>query len=186
MASITPNPKKRGYLLPHGCKDLIDVLQKGDRQKIDDLIAEHQTTGLTRGGAATDKLSEIERYLKMVFESRGLMFTLAISPPDELLTVDVRQASGTVRASVVVQMGTDRETAVRDFFVGHGLTTPADSAMPEQFHPGLPVHRSYDISPLPTDSARLARLLAEFFRQLCGLADDSDMNFRYEEITNAT
>jgi hypothetical protein len=27
MGSITPNPKKRGYLLPPGCKDLIDVLQ---------------------------------------------------------------------------------------------------------------------------------------------------------------
>src|SRR5262245_30234363 len=27
MASITPNPKKRGYLLPPGCKDLIDILQ---------------------------------------------------------------------------------------------------------------------------------------------------------------
>ncbi len=26
MAGITPNPKKRGYLLPKGCKDLIDVL----------------------------------------------------------------------------------------------------------------------------------------------------------------
>jgi translation initiation factor IF-3 len=27
MAGITPNPKKRGYLLPPGCKDLIDVLK---------------------------------------------------------------------------------------------------------------------------------------------------------------
>jgi hypothetical protein len=26
MAGITPNPKKRGYLLPKGCKDLIDAL----------------------------------------------------------------------------------------------------------------------------------------------------------------
>ena len=26
MGSITPNPKKRGYLLPTGCKDLVDVL----------------------------------------------------------------------------------------------------------------------------------------------------------------
>ena len=25
--SITPDPKKRGYLLPPGCKDLIDVLK---------------------------------------------------------------------------------------------------------------------------------------------------------------
>ena len=27
MGNITPNPKKRGYLLPPGCKDLIHVLQ---------------------------------------------------------------------------------------------------------------------------------------------------------------
>jgi translation initiation factor IF-3 len=27
MGSITPNPKKRSYLLPPGCKDLIDVLE---------------------------------------------------------------------------------------------------------------------------------------------------------------
>ena len=27
MANITPNPKKRSYLLPAGCKDLQDVLQ---------------------------------------------------------------------------------------------------------------------------------------------------------------
>jgi translation initiation factor IF-3 len=26
MAIITPNPKKRGFLLPPGCKDLIDLL----------------------------------------------------------------------------------------------------------------------------------------------------------------
>lgn len=26
MAGVTPNPKKRGYLLPPGCKDLIHVL----------------------------------------------------------------------------------------------------------------------------------------------------------------
>jgi translation initiation factor IF-3 len=27
MGSTTPNPKKRSYLLPLGCKDLIDILQ---------------------------------------------------------------------------------------------------------------------------------------------------------------
>ena len=27
MGGITPDPKKRGYLLPSGCKDLIHVLQ---------------------------------------------------------------------------------------------------------------------------------------------------------------
>ncbi len=27
MDSITPDPKKRGYLLPPGCKDLVDVLK---------------------------------------------------------------------------------------------------------------------------------------------------------------
>jgi translation initiation factor IF-3 len=33
MANIQPNPKKRGYLLPTGCKDLIDVL-KGKPPKL--------------------------------------------------------------------------------------------------------------------------------------------------------
>jgi translation initiation factor IF-3 len=28
MGSILPDPKKRGYLLPPGCKDLVDVLKK--------------------------------------------------------------------------------------------------------------------------------------------------------------
>src|SRR5688572_10577862 len=28
MSNITPDPKKRGYLLPDGCKDLIDVLKR--------------------------------------------------------------------------------------------------------------------------------------------------------------
>jgi translation initiation factor IF-3 len=27
MGSIRPDPKKRSYVLPHGCKDLIDVLK---------------------------------------------------------------------------------------------------------------------------------------------------------------
>lgn len=33
MGSITPNPKKRGYLLPPGCKDLIDVLHAAPKPK---------------------------------------------------------------------------------------------------------------------------------------------------------
>jgi hypothetical protein len=33
MGSIAPDPKKRGYLLPSGCKDLIDVL-KGTQPKL--------------------------------------------------------------------------------------------------------------------------------------------------------
>ena len=28
MGSLTPNPKKRGFLLPPGCKDLIHILQR--------------------------------------------------------------------------------------------------------------------------------------------------------------
>ena len=29
MSNLTPNPKKRSFLLPPGCKDLIDVLKRG-------------------------------------------------------------------------------------------------------------------------------------------------------------
>jgi len=34
MGSITPNPKKRDYLLPPGCKDLIDVLEDKHLKKV--------------------------------------------------------------------------------------------------------------------------------------------------------
>jgi hypothetical protein len=33
MSSATPDPKKRGYLLPPGCKDLIDVLKRKPKEK---------------------------------------------------------------------------------------------------------------------------------------------------------
>lgn len=32
MSGITPNPNKRSYLLPPGCKDLIDVLKGADQE----------------------------------------------------------------------------------------------------------------------------------------------------------
>lgn len=176
---------KRGYLLPEGCKDLIDVLQRRDRRKIDDLVAAHEASLVMRSGAVPDKLSEIERYVKMVFESHGLMFTLSISPPDELLTVDVGQTSGTIWATVVVQKGTGREANVKAFFARHGLSIPTYSATPVQFYPHLPVYCDYCISPMPPDTAGLALLLANCFRQLCGLTDDSELNFRYCEIAKA-
>lgn len=34
MGSITPDPKNRGYLLPPGCKDLIDVLKSATPLKL--------------------------------------------------------------------------------------------------------------------------------------------------------
>jgi translation initiation factor IF-3 len=33
MSSVTPDPKKRDYLLPPGCKDLIDVLKRTSKEK---------------------------------------------------------------------------------------------------------------------------------------------------------
>jgi translation initiation factor IF-3 len=33
MGSITPKPKKRGYLLPPGCKDLVHVLQGAPKSR---------------------------------------------------------------------------------------------------------------------------------------------------------
>ena len=33
MSNITPNPKKRGYLLPAGCKELIDALKQSPKEK---------------------------------------------------------------------------------------------------------------------------------------------------------
>jgi hypothetical protein len=179
MASITPNPKKRGYLLPPGCKDLIDLLQP---RRLHDLHGANQSS--SRAGEGMGRLTEIEKYVTMVFESRALAFLLVVAPPDGQVTVRVaRMEDGTIFSSVMVQKGTDRETAVRGLFTRHGLPLPKESGTPETFYPHLPIYLSYDIPQEPLDAPLLARLASSLFREVCGLTDDSELSFHYDEIT---
>jgi hypothetical protein len=185
------NYKKRSVTLPGACKDLIDVLNPHDQPqltgKIDvNAISPDERLTVSRRESVTGGPSEIKKYVTMVFESRARSFTLMVTPPDERITIEVdRVEDGEILASVVVQTGTAQESGVRSFFAQHGLRSPEDSGMPPMFIPSLPVQLTCEISPLPSDAQLLATLVAELLRDVAAVSDDSQLCFRYYEVTDA-
>jgi hypothetical protein len=187
------NYKKRSVTLPTGCKNLIDVLQPHGLPK---LVSKTHTGGpaipsdarptVTRGESFFGVLSEINKYVTMVFDSRARSFILMVTPSDEQFTVDVdRMQDGTMAASVVVQTGTEQERAVRSFFTHRGLPVPEDSEMPPMFVPGVPVQITYYISPVPSEASVLSQFVLDLLRVALGLTDESQLCFRYYEIRDA-
>ena len=185
MADVTPNPKKRDYLLPPGCKDLIDVLQPRGHGKQHFLGTESQIR-LLQSGEDKGGLADIEKYVAMVFASEARTFTLVVIPPGKKLTVDVTRGMGgaMISAYSFIQMNTDEERAARDFFTRHNRPIPEVSDMPAQFFPDLPVHIRFTISPVPPEATLLASFLASFFREVCGLSDQSELCFHYDEFAD--
>src|SRR5438045_1448272 len=119
----------------------------------------------------------------MVSECLSHSVILMITPPEQQITVNVdRMVDGMTRAFVVVQAGTDQEKAVRSFLTNLGFRVADDSGIPWHFVPDLPVHVTYDISPIPPEAPLLSALLADLFRDV-GLRDDSQLCFRYYEFT---
>jgi hypothetical protein len=185
MAGITPDPKKRDYLLPPGCKDLIDVLQlrgRGDR----DFVGAHSKFTFSHGGEERGGFPDIEKYVALVYESTAFQFTLAMTPPGQSFTFRVSRFSGEeMLACVSVEMNSEQEAAARSFFMRHNLPTPENTEMPASFIPDLPVHIEFAISPAPPEATHLARLAADLFQEVCGLGDEASLSFRYQEVKKA-
>jgi len=176
------NYKTRSVALPPGCKDLIDVLRPTGPPKAEVIISPDERPAVTRGGLITGRLSEIGKYVAMVFHARGEMVILLMSTPDEQVTMHLgRDRSRTIAASVVFGYGGDREKAIRAFYQRHGLETPPDSGKPEHFSPHLPVHCNYPVTPLPSEPAPIAEMATELFRSVCALDDKAEIRFRYYE-----
>jgi hypothetical protein len=170
---------KRNLTLPPGCKDLIDVLRSPSSSDVQGLT-------VSDGGVLAGRLTEIEKYVAMVFVSRARVFSLTIKPPGEPLAVDfVRTDDGRIWGCVVVKKGSGREIAMQSFIKRRGLPTPEDAGTIGQFQAGLLVVLVDRISPLPAEVADLARLVSDLFRNVCGLADDSKLSFQHYEITGA-
>jgi hypothetical protein len=80
------NYRKRGITLPKGCKNLFDVLQSHGLPKLASgvqtgAIPADEEPVVTRGESVTGKLSDIGKYVAMVFESRARSFLLMVTPP---------------------------------------------------------------------------------------------------------
>ena len=179
------NYNKRSVTLPPGCKNLIDLLRPTELPKDHATPLRSEQPTVTRGESFTGRLSEIGKYVAMVFQARAEMVILLLSTPDDQLTMNLgRDQSGAISASVVFGHEADRERAVRAFYARHGLETPQQSGIPEHFSAHLPVQCIYPVSPLPPESALISDMATSLFRDVCGLDDNADLGFRYYEVTN--
>src|SRR6266540_2566235 len=127
------NYKKRSITLPAGSKNLIDILQGGGAAQFVPEIPHRPgcpfgPSTVTRSETGTGYISDIEKDMGMVFESRVWCFTLAIFPPNRRAAIGIhRLEDAWMCASVAVQFDTEVERAVRRFFVLRGLPVPEDS-----------------------------------------------------------
>src|SRR5207237_3697134 len=116
----------------------------------------------------TAPLSDMGKYVAMVFASRARMFLLTISPSNKLVDVNVQSSEeGTIDAAVNVMLRTPQEKGVRAFLARHGLQVPDDSGIPPSFFPQLPVQWICDISPVPTAATAFSVLLPHLFNEIC-------------------
>jgi hypothetical protein len=184
MASLTPDPKKRDYLLPPGCKDLIDVLKLGESRDSRSPGAANSSNLEVKNEEASGGLDEIAKYVRMVFESTALSASLSIEPPGPELTISLhRIPGGIISATAWVQEDTPQEMALREFLATHKLPVPARTPPWKQFlFPGLPIYPSYDLMPAPVDAACLAQRVVSLLRHVCDLAEDSGLLFHYSQV----
>ena len=174
-------PKGRRFLPPDG-EGLSTLLPP--RPAENPQAQTFRQPGVTRGGTALGRLGDIESHVARVFELHGLWYMLVVTSADGRLTANVcRASSGRIGASVLVLKGTDRERAVRDFLQRNGLQATEPPPSLDAVHPRLPVYVSYDIWPLPSEPLLVASMVTGLFREVAKVSDETDLYFRYKEIT---
>jgi hypothetical protein len=143
---------KRGVDLPPGCKDLIDVLRRGNRAP---------TTALT--SSSVQGPASISRHLPKLLEpgtrSKDLVITW-----HEMNYVHLMNREGVITALTVIHENTHREQAVRGVFSAAGLVPVRDEAVAGGAVRVL-------IYPLPAAESRIGELVCDLLRKGYGLAE---------------
>ena len=167
------NYHKRGIELPPGCKDLIDVLPTSRRQRKTYIASGFRPAKMREERFPTAGLAQIGRYVSMLLQWQGELFTLSLTAQDFEFPVTLyRSRSEGTAAVVLVTKQAQREQAIRAFFEQQGIAAwdlgAADGSR------GL----AY---PLPSDEARAVSLITEMLRSVYGLSDEAGIDFRYYE-----
>lgn len=179
--------KKRSIALPAGCKDLSDLLKAHVLPSAGNATPTiYRPPVFERKESMAGKISDIEKYIGMVFAMPTGTVTFVVNPSDGGFSINVfRMDARGIDAHVRVRGGTDQEKAVRLFFVQRGLEVPRESGMPEPFHPGIPWETCFDISPLPTEAALLSKFVTDLLREVFRLNDSSELQLHYVETREA-
>lgn len=172
------NYRKRSFTLPPGCKNLIDVLARS-RRKAKGQIA---TCGfppleIKKERVPTGGLAQIGRYMEMLLQSRGELFTLSVTGPGFQYPVAFcRSRSERTVAIILVCKDARQEQAIRTLFEQHGLEASLDHLVGDT--PDATRGLAY---PLPLDVARATSLATELLRNVYGLSEEAGLDFLYYE-----
>ena len=180
------NYKKRGVALPPGCKDLIDVLKPSPSsyQTILATLGGFNSRKIVRHETVVGTLSDIPKYVVMMFQPRKSSFWLQISPTEASISLDVAWVKGAYTiACVVFPFEAEPGRTVVQLLERHGLQRPHDAWNPIYVsacsQPGQVI---CPISPLPSEAPKLSALVTDFFREVWRVKEDAELRFQWNEI----
>ena len=178
------NYNKREFTLPPGCKDLIDVLRPRRALTLGkDAAAVTGRPAVTRSGQTIGRLSEVPRHISMLVTSRSELFTLMIGTTEEALSiVRYRSESEGISALVLVTNDAERERGIRGFFERHGIE-PLENFLVPPDAGSQPVRCL--VYPLPAAAPDASQITTDLLRSVYGFTDESEIQFRHHEITDA-
>jgi len=174
------NYQKRSLTLPSGCKNLIDVLTLPRQQPKGNIPAcGFPSLDIKEDRVPTAGLAQVRRYVSMLLQSRGELFTVSVTAHNFKFPVTLyRIKRDQTVAIMVVTNETRQERAIRTFFEQQGLEAIFDQVETSDARRGL----AY---PLPFDVARVTSLTTELLRSVYGLSAEAGLNFRYYEMETA-
>jgi hypothetical protein len=170
------NFNKRGFTLPPGCKNLIDLLVP--RHKRGKATSESFTPlTMHRKHFPAGDLAQLERFAGMMLHSHGEAFVMEITAQAlQWPVVLCRSNAERVTAILLTTCEVPQEEAIRAFFAGR-----AAEPMRESTDEGI---RTL-VYPLPLEIAPITALLAHLLQEVYALGDDTGLELSYHEIEKA-
>jgi hypothetical protein len=180
MAKLV-NYKKRGFTLPPGCKNLMDVLERPRRQtKEPGFSAVAPALVVKEEHFPSGGLAQLGRCLSMMLQSRGQCFTLLVTAQELDPPVVFYHSMAEPSFAIVLEIkDAQREQAVRAFFEGQGIEATWDFDISD--YGGANASRGLAY-PLPADAAPAITLATGFLRSVYGLSDGAGLDFQSYEV----
>ncbi|HEU0037909.1 MAG TPA: hypothetical protein VFR76_01420 [Verrucomicrobiae bacterium] len=168
------NPKKRGFLLPGGCKDLMDVLQLSERKRQADRL-----TPAVRSELEVGTLAHIHRHLEKLSSFVAQFTVLAMVSMDGRMRVVLERSADELRIYPVMGLA-EAEKDAEDFFSARAIQPCIDFLVG---NPGKPTRvLSF---PLPFDPSKASEVTSDLIRSVYGLDADAEIEFVYVKTAAA-
>jgi hypothetical protein len=173
------NYSKRGFTLPPGCKDLIDLLEPWRRRPGGSkAISTTPAPQIREEHFRSAGLSQVERYVSMLVSCSGELFMLMIIIRDDRFPVILYRTQR--ESAVVLHLSAEDahiDQTIRSFLGQLGVEPLHRLEVPDAFRALIYM--------LPADTSHITGLVTGLLRGVYGLSDVAGLDFRYYEIETA-